>query len=165
MPPTKIRDLENKYGRTTTVTITRNLSNQKKQIKTQPQYGAFAIIRTKHNEFIFQRQSYEQHNVTRDDWMVPGGKLEKDESFEDAVTREVREETGMDIEIAGLYKIFHHINHYQEGPEEWYLAVFHANLVSEAANHSSPEVLEIGRFKELPEHFMGELKKYYLDLE
>ena len=164
MPPVKIRELERKYGPIETIHITRILPSKKTQNKTQPSYGAFAIIKTKQNEFIFQRQSYDQLDVTREDWMVPGGKLEGDESFEEAAIREVQEETGMEIEINGLYKIFHHINHYQDGTEEWYLTVFFADLVSESANHSSHEVLEVKRFRELPEHFMGELRKYYQDL-
>ncbi len=34
-------------------------------------------------------------------WTLPGGRLEPDESFEEAVTREVREETGLDVRVVG----------------------------------------------------------------
>jgi len=165
MPPKKIQELRRKFGTVETIHITRKLPIKKTITKAEPTYGAFAIIKTRENEFVFQRQSYEQLNVTKDDWMVPGGKLEGEESFEEAALREVREETGMGIKITGIYKIFHHINHYEGGTEEWYLAVFFADIVSESPNHSSPEVLEIRRFREFPEHFMGELGKYYRDLK
>ena len=165
MLPTIIQELEKKYGTVKTVHITRTLPNKKSTKRVAPLYGAFAIVKTSNNEFVFQRQCYDQVDVTRNDWMVPGGKLEGDESFEEAVIREVREETGMEVRITGLYKIFHHINNFANGSEEWYLVVFFADIVSESVSHFSKEILEVKRFKELPEHFMGELGKYYQDLK
>jgi 8-oxo-dGTP pyrophosphatase MutT (NUDIX family) len=41
------------------------------------------------------------HRPKYDDWSLPKGKLEDDESFETAALREVREETGVDAELAG----------------------------------------------------------------
>lgn len=41
------------------------------------------------------------------EWQAPGGVLELDESFEDGVVREVREETGVEVEVeqlTGVYK-------------------------------------------------------------
>jgi hypothetical protein len=81
MPPAKIRSLLRKYGEVEIVHITRRLSERKNNSKTEPRYGAFAIIKTKENEFVFQRQSYDQPDVTREDWIVPGGKLEENESL------------------------------------------------------------------------------------
>lgn len=42
-----------------------------------------------------------------DEWGLPGGGREGDESFEDAAIREVREETGIDCEITGLWHLRH----------------------------------------------------------
>lgn len=42
-----------------------------------------------------------------DEWGLPGGGREGEETFEDAAVREVREETGVDCEITGLWHLRH----------------------------------------------------------
>lgn len=39
-------------------------------------------------------------------WSIPGGRLELGEYLVDAVAREVKEETGLDVEVGGLLGIF-----------------------------------------------------------
>ena len=41
-------------------------------------------------------------------WYVPGGSLEHGESPEDAVRREIREETGLEVEDARLFRVWHY---------------------------------------------------------
>ncbi|HWU46112.1 MAG TPA: NUDIX domain-containing protein [Humibacter sp.] len=51
-------------------------------------------------------------------WALPGGGLELGESIEDCAVREVREETGLDVEITGLVGIYtnpHHVMKYDDG--------------------------------------------------
>ncbi len=44
-------------------------------------------------------------------WSIPGGKLEYEERLADAVIREVREETKLEIEILGLLDVFEAMPH------------------------------------------------------
>lgn len=53
-------------------------------------------------------------------WMVPGGTLEWGETLEDAVRREVREETGIDIEIETFVEIIEAIT---PGPDGFHYVI------------------------------------------
>ena len=39
-------------------------------------------------------------------WSIPGGKVELFETFEDAVVREIKEETGLDVEVGKLIGVY-----------------------------------------------------------
>jgi len=51
-------------------------------------------------------------------WALPGGGMELGESIEDCAVREVKEETGLDVEITGLVGIYtnpRHVMAYSDG--------------------------------------------------
>ena len=65
--------------------------------------SVYAIIRNEKGEFLLLRRSENSHS-NPGKWDLPGGKLDREEILEEAVVREVWEETGISIvpgEIAG----------------------------------------------------------------
>jgi ADP-ribose pyrophosphatase YjhB (NUDIX family) len=51
------------------------------------------------------------HKTDNDLWALPGGAMDVGESMADAVIREVKEETGVDVEVTGLVGIYSNPNH------------------------------------------------------
>lgn len=64
----------------------------------QPQIGVGAIVVHDGALLMVQRG----HNPGAGLWSIPGGRLEQGELISDALVREVREETGIDIEVGPL---------------------------------------------------------------
>ncbi|MBS0275616.1 MAG: NUDIX hydrolase [Proteobacteria bacterium] len=65
----------------------------------KPVLGVAAVIWNDRREVLLIRRTKEPR---KGQWSLPGGKVEFGESLEDAVRREVREETGIEIALLGL---------------------------------------------------------------
>ena len=66
--------------------------------KPRPQLAASTTIFRAHEMLVVRRA----HDPGRGRWSLPGGRVEHGESLEQAVHREVAEETGLLIDIVGL---------------------------------------------------------------
>src|SRR5512144_967087 len=53
-------------------------------------------------------------------WSLPGGLLEVGEALKDGVRREVREETGLEVEPLGVLEIFERIMRDERGAPEYH---------------------------------------------
>ena len=82
-------------------------------------------------------------------WAVPGGYMESGESFSEACKREIKEETGLEINVNRLIGIYTSPNLLLEYPDgnKWQLVVLHfdAELVSGELKPSE-ETTEFGFF-------------------
>lgn len=78
----------------------------------RPLIGVGAVVFSAGNEILLIKRGKAPHYGR---WMVPGGTLEWGETLEDAVLREVREETGIDIEIEKFVEIIEAITPGQDG--------------------------------------------------
>lgn len=63
--------------------------------------AALAAIFNEAGEVLLVRLSYEQRQ-----WTLPGGHIEPGEAPDVAVVREVREETGLDVEVESLFAVY-----------------------------------------------------------
>ena len=63
------------------------------------------------------------HEPLKGYWSLPGGLVEAGERIEHATRREVREETGLDVEIVTLIEIFERIMKDAEGRTEYHFVL------------------------------------------
>lgn len=68
--------------------------------------GVGAFILNENNELLLQKRAVP---AEKDHWCIPGGRLEMFETLEHAVSREVKEETDLDIRVIRLMGICDHI--------------------------------------------------------
>jgi 8-oxo-dGTP diphosphatase len=71
-------------------------------LQQRPVLGVGAVIWNDAGEIVLIRRGQEPR---RGEWSIPGGRVEWGETIQEAVVREVREETGLEIEVLGLIEI------------------------------------------------------------
>lgn len=64
-------------------------------------YFALAIVRLGHRFLLVQEQKYGQT------WSIPGGRVEPGEELAAACMREVLEESGVRVQLDGIYRVEH----------------------------------------------------------
>jgi 8-oxo-dGTP diphosphatase len=80
----------------------RVMKNTSPAASPSPLVGAGAVIWNDKREIVLIRRGKAPR---QDQWSIPGGHVEWGESVREAVLREVREETGLSVEIAALIDV------------------------------------------------------------
>jgi 8-oxo-dGTP diphosphatase len=70
-----------------------------------------AVIEDKDGRILLVKHKPERGGYWQGKWICPGGKLKLGETLEEGARREVREETGLDIDITRLLLPFERIVH------------------------------------------------------
>jgi ADP-ribose pyrophosphatase YjhB (NUDIX family) len=96
--------------------------------------AASAAVSNERDEILMQRRA------DNDLWALPGGTMDLGESIGETAVREVREETGLDVEIDGIVGIYsdpRHIIEYSDGEvRQQFNICFSARLLGGTLNTS-----------------------------
>ncbi len=84
--------------------------------------GVRVVILDEHRRILMVKQ----HHEGKDIWMVPGGGIEDGENAEQAAVREVKEETGLDVEVV---KLLWHVEEVSETRGQRFVNFFLANKI------------------------------------
>jgi ADP-ribose pyrophosphatase YjhB (NUDIX family) len=80
------------------------------------------------------------HEKARGQWSLPAGRVEENETLEDAAFRETKEETGFNI------KILRRIKTYQFENPEYSYHVYAAEIVGGEIQYDPEEIMNLGWF-------------------
>ena len=103
--------------------------------------GASAVVVNKAGAILLHRRD------DNDLWSIPGGSMEVGESIRETIVREVKEETGLDIEpesIVGVYSNPQHVVEYGDGEVRQQFSICFACKVVSGQSATSDESVEVG---------------------
>jgi ADP-ribose pyrophosphatase YjhB (NUDIX family) len=104
-----------------------------------PRIGSALLVRDSANRILLGKRNKDPQ---RGAWVIPGGKIQPFESIGDAGIRELREETGLEVEVVGPFRVYEIIN----PPDEHRIVIYSwANLIAGIAQ-ASDDISELKFF-------------------
>ncbi|HUQ86722.1 MAG TPA: NUDIX hydrolase [Vicinamibacterales bacterium] len=84
-----------------------------------PVVGVGAVVVRGDKALIIKRA----HEPRKGEWSLPGGLLELGESLRDAVRREIKEETGLDIDLGPIIETFDRVHRDEHGAIRYHFVI------------------------------------------
>ena len=90
-----------------------------KEYPSGPIVGVGGVVVRDRRALIIRRG----HEPRRGEWSIPGGTVELGERLTEAVQRELREETGLVVEVGRVLELFDRIHHDDEGRVRYHFVI------------------------------------------
>lgn len=103
--------------------------------------GVGAFILNDKNEFLMLLRSENCKNE-HNKWMIPGGGVDFNETLEEAIVREVKEEIAVDIKLGEIISVPNHI--LPEEGQHWVAPTFKCKIIS-----GEPKIMEPHKHSDL----------------
>ena len=104
-----------------------------------PRVGSALLVRDEANRILLGRRNKDPQ---RGSWVIPGGKIHAFESIAEAACRELKEETGLNVEVTGQFGVYEIIN----PPTEHRLVIYNWAHVIGGVPQASDDLSEIRFF-------------------
>ena len=108
-----------------------------------PRVGSALLVRNEANQILLGKRNKDPQ---RGNWVIPGGKIHAFESIAEAAVRELREETGLLVEVEDRFKVYEIIN----PPNEHRIVIYSWAKVVGGEAKASDDLSEL-KFFELKE--------------
>src|SRR5580700_8218514 len=112
-----------------------------------PRIGSALLVRDEVNRILLGKRNKDPQ---RGSWVIPGGKIHAFESIAEAAARELREETGLIVEVGDHFNVYEIIN----PPNEHRIVIYSWGKVVGGEAKASDDISEL-KFFELDE--LGEV--------
>ncbi len=109
-----------------------------------------AVVIDNNNRVLLLKRA--KHEINGGKWDLPGGTLEEGETIKEALKREVKEETGADIEIGNIIKVSEFDKKHEEFNKRKslrYLAYYNSGKISLSDEHKTYKWIDIDKAPQL----------------
>ena len=104
-----------------------------------PRIGSALLVRDEANRILLGKRNKDPQ---RGSWVIPGGKIRPFESIGEAAARELREETGLDVEVQGRFRVYEIIN----PPDEHRIVIYSWGKLVGGTARASDDLSELAFF-------------------
>lgn len=104
-----------------------------------PRIGSALLVRDEANRILLGKRNKDPQ---RGSWVIPGGKIRAFESIGDAAARELREETGLEVDVQGQFRVYEIIN----PPDEHRIVIYSWGKVVGGTARASDDLSELAFF-------------------
>lgn len=104
-----------------------------------PRVGSALLVRDEANRILLGKRNKDPQ---RGSWIIPGGKIRPFESIGEAAARELREETGLEVEVQNQFRVYEIVN----PPNEHRIVIYSWGKVIGGTAKASDDLSELAFF-------------------